>query len=151
MGKDIEGTSGNDRLVGGKGNDEIDGNGGNDRIFGKEGRDELDGDAGNDFLHGGPGNDEIDGGRGKDTLSGGPGRDKFEFDEGDGKDVIKDFEDGRDIIVIDASGAQTFSQLIIRKNDSGDATITWKGSNNLITVLGIEPKQLTAKDFYFDF
>lgn len=165
---DIEGTSRNDRLVGGNRNDEIDGNAGNDTLIGKGGNDELDGDAGNDRLSGGAGNDELDGdngrdelnggagrdeldgGRDRDDLTGGKGRDDFEFDDGDGRDVIRDFEDGRDIIIIDSSSAKTFGDLVIR-NRSGDATISWPGTNNLITVVGIERDQLTAKDFIFDF
>jgi Ca2+-binding RTX toxin-like protein len=55
----VNGTSGNDSLVGGAGNDTLNGFDGNDT---------LDGGAGNDLLIGGLGNDSIVGGLGTDTA-----------------------------------------------------------------------------------
>src|SRR5439155_27080577 len=53
----INGTAGNDSLVGGTGNDAINGFGGNDTLIGLDGNDTLDGGAGADSMDGGPGDD----------------------------------------------------------------------------------------------
>src|ERR1700730_2895339 len=49
----INGTAGDDSLVGGPGNDTINGFGGNDTLIGNDGNDSLDGGAGHDCLVGG--------------------------------------------------------------------------------------------------
>ena len=91
----IHGTSGKDRITGGRGNDvlfgyagadDIRGGDGNDVIDGGAGDDDLDGDDGNDVLIGGAGNDRLDGGDGDDLLDGGTGHDRM--DGGNGNDTI---------------------------------------------------------------
>ncbi|MCQ3023658.1 hypothetical protein NLO85_24595 [Pseudomonas savastanoi] len=72
-----------DSLAGLDGNDELHGLGGNDFLSGGAGNDQLYGDAGNDTLTGGTGNDRLDGGRGSDL---------YQFERGDGQDVIDDFD-----------------------------------------------------------
>ena len=87
---DINGTDGNDYLVGddlttddgaddtltgGAGEDALDAGPGNDDLSGEAGSDYLGGGTGSDELFGGPGNDTLDGGPGSDTLHGGPGFD----------------------------------------------------------------------------
>ena len=61
----------------------------------------LRGGAGNDRLDGRAGNDTLEGGAGDDLLIGGIGADCFIFDGG--RDIIADFEDGIDRILIDAA------------------------------------------------
>ena len=82
----INGTNGNDNLVGtllddlivaGAGLDSVDG--------GPAGNDYLDGGAGSDFLIGGIGEDWLIGGLGNDLLTGGGGADQFRFH---GRDVV---------------------------------------------------------------
>ncbi|MGH1404168.1 MAG: Ig-like domain-containing protein, partial [Alphaproteobacteria bacterium] len=87
----INGTSGNDTLIGDKNsvsNDTINGNAGNDTVYGISGHDLIFGGAGNDGLNGGAGNDLIDGGDGGDTLSGSTGNDTLiggvDFDRASG-------------------------------------------------------------------
>ncbi|MGL4489149.1 MAG: calcium-binding protein, partial [Rhizobiaceae bacterium] len=58
----INGTAGNDTLVGNANNNTINGLGGNDTLFGLVGADTLIAGAGNDNLHGGLGADTLDGG-----------------------------------------------------------------------------------------
>jgi uncharacterized protein (TIGR03118 family) len=58
----LDGGAGNDRLVGGGGNDILLGGPGNDRLFGRHGRDILIGGDGQDKLNGGPGDDLLIGG-----------------------------------------------------------------------------------------
>jgi hypothetical protein len=72
---EIYGGAGNDRLLGGYGNDWIFGEAGNDVIWGYYGDDVLDGGSGDDMLYGQAGNDILIGGDGADFLSGGRGRD----------------------------------------------------------------------------
>jgi Ca2+-binding RTX toxin-like protein len=85
-GRNLRGTNGNDRLVGGPGsdrlrgldgNDELRGRNCNDRLDGGRGRDQLFGQRDNDILRGQQGNDRLDGGRGIDLLNGGLGRDRI--------------------------------------------------------------------------
>jgi hypothetical protein len=80
----VEGTTGDDHLVGsgrddvlcGEGGDDvIDGGGGRDVVFGDGGDDRVAGGGGDDTLYGGGGEDELAGGDGFDVLSGGPGDD----------------------------------------------------------------------------
>lgn len=109
----INGTVGDDIIIGkvigdviraGAGDDFISGRAGNDTVLGDAGHDMVRGDDGNDVLDGGAGNDVVDGGRGNDRMTGGAGADVFRFrvwesDRGD-VDVITDFLSGTDRIHI---------------------------------------------------
>ncbi|MCW9035547.1 MAG: DUF642 domain-containing protein, partial [Rhodospirillales bacterium] len=86
-----------------------------DLLDGGDGNDELYAGSGHDVLRGGDGNDILNGGAGNDLLSGGEGDDTFEFDLGDGNDIITDFEDG-DTIDLDA----LFDALNATGNDAGE-------------------------------
>ncbi len=95
----IEGTDGDDDLLGGFGDDEINGLDGDDEIDGSQGDDEIDGGDGDDMIMGGDGDDLIDGGDGDDEISGGDGDD--EIMGGDGDDLFRpglgsDIVDGGD-------------------------------------------------------
>ncbi len=68
---------GNDRLIGGDGNDTLVGQFGNDQMDGNDGNDVMHGGAGNDVINGNDGNDSLVGGDGSDTISGGDGNDKL--------------------------------------------------------------------------
>ncbi|MDQ3871088.1 MAG: cell wall-binding repeat-containing protein, partial [Chloroflexota bacterium] len=90
-GKTINGTSGNDVLVGTRFADVINGGGGNDVIRGGGGNDVINCGSGNDRVFGGSGNDRIDcgsgndrvyGNEGNDRLSGGSGNDRLYGNEG---------------------------------------------------------------------
>lgn len=91
----IDGTSGDDVIVGSASADTIDGRGGHDTICGGTGGDTLIGGPGSDYLDGGQGIDELvytDAPRGVhvDLLRG--------FATGEGRDTIRNFEeiDGSD-------------------------------------------------------
>jgi Ca2+-binding RTX toxin-like protein len=95
--RQITGTSGDDVIVSGAGNDIIFGGGGDDRIcarrgrdvvYGWEGNDHLSGarggdrlypEMGNDVIRGGAGSDGLSGGVGSDLMWGGPGTDTAGF------------------------------------------------------------------------
>ncbi len=68
-GHTLTGTSGDDILVAGTGNNILNGGDGNDVLTAGSGNNELHGGAGNDLLYSGPGNDLLDGGTGIDTAS----------------------------------------------------------------------------------
>lgn len=85
--KTINGTSGDDVLVGTDKNDKIYGKSGNDEIRGMGGNDRLEGDSGNDTMFGGEGNDIMDGGRDDDVMSGDEGNDLVYGNRGD--DIVE--------------------------------------------------------------
>ncbi|HYJ60579.1 MAG TPA: hypothetical protein VE032_03855, partial [Actinomycetota bacterium] len=68
---------GNDRILGGSGEDAMSAMGGTDRLFGTYGDDVLRGGAGRDLLRGGHGDDLLNGGPGFDRCNGGRGRDAY--------------------------------------------------------------------------
>ncbi len=134
----LNGSGGNDTIIGLAGNDTINGRGGDDQIIGSRGNDFLYGKDGNDTLQGRIGNDRLFGGNGNDSLVGGQGRDRFnggagndtliggasidrfifatndEFDSNDiGIDTITDFVPQQDIILLDKN---TFTAIT---SDSG--------------------------------
>ncbi|MBK5530669.1 retention module-containing protein [Pseudomonas sp. TH06] len=68
-GHTLTGTSGDDILVAGTGDNILNGGDGNDVLTAGSGNNEMHGGAGNDLLYSGPGNDLLDGGTGIDTAS----------------------------------------------------------------------------------
>ncbi|MCU0527027.1 MAG: hypothetical protein MUF72_19650 [Elainella sp. Prado103] len=140
-GRQITGTSKNDRLTGTGGSDEIDGRGGNDTIdgragddllFGSEGNDSLTGGNGNDSLTGGNGNDRLvggdgddflDAGNGEDEVTGGQGKDIFVLNLKTGRTVITDFQDGIDALSIDRS---LKPRDLEAEQDGADTLIIWQ-------------------------
>ncbi|MGO4916445.1 calcium-binding protein [Pseudogemmobacter sp. W21_MBD1_M6] len=106
----VEGSDGDDRLLGtlcadeidGRaGDDLIDGRGGNDHIAGGEGQDHIVGGDGDDRLYGGAGDDIIFGGAGRDHIFGGAGDDRLHGDAGD--DIL--FGEGGDDDMQGGAGA----------------------------------------------
>jgi Ca2+-binding RTX toxin-like protein len=76
----IDTGNGNDLLVGGSGNDTLNGRDGRDNISGGIGDDSIDGGMGNDILSGGDGNDLVITGGGVDVADGGLGNDTLVLD-----------------------------------------------------------------------
>ncbi len=75
----ITAGAGNDRVLAGVGQDVVHGGAGNDRLLGQDDADTLYGDAGDDVLIGGLGDD---------TLYGGDDSDAFNWQLGDGADIV---------------------------------------------------------------
>lgn len=113
-------------------------------IQGSEGNDRLLGGNCKDTLVGKDGNDWLDGGQGNDILKGGGGRNLFVLAQGNGSDTIADFQDGIDLIGL--SGNLTFSQLTIGSNASG-LDIRLSTGEVLATLSGIGSGLITADDF----
>jgi len=75
----IAGTTANDWMMMGAGDDFAAGGNGADIIAGNSGHDVLKGEAGDDVLYGGTGDDTLLGGAGKDVLIGGEGMDSASY------------------------------------------------------------------------
>ena len=139
------GGKGRDRLRGSANSDELNGAGGQDRLVGLDGDDILIGGAGNDTLNGGKGSDRLIGGKGSDTLIGGKGRtrDFFVLETGKGTDIIRDFQNGRDRLGITAE--IRLNRLSFERR--GNNTLIGYDNDDLAIVLGVQPNQITARDF----
>ena len=88
----IDGSAGDDLILGtpcadeidaGAGDDNVDARGGDDRISAGAGNDHIVAGDGNDVVLAGAGDDIVFGGRGSDHLSGGSGNDRLYGEEGD--------------------------------------------------------------------
>ncbi|MGI9478643.1 MAG: cadherin domain-containing protein, partial [Hyphomicrobiaceae bacterium] len=102
----VEGSNGNDNLVGHDGNDIIFGYRGHDRVTGGDGDDIIVGGQGQDTLNGGAGNDtfrvegqdayhdNFDGGAGHDVVQGGSGDDVIRVHRLDSDDSIETIDGG---------------------------------------------------------
>lgn len=120
------GTDGDDVIAGYENDDLLIGGKGDDKLSGEYGDDILRGDEGNDRLFGGDGDDTLIGGKGADILDGGEGYDAYEWNLGDGDDIIKD-SDNRGILRfgdgIDPARIQVSTQgsdVIFKIGESGE-------------------------------
>jgi hypothetical protein len=169
----INGSSGDDNLLGGVsdetinglvGNDTLDGAGGNDTLLGGMGNDNLVGNAGNDVLNGvgitaNAGTGEMD------SLNGGAGSDQFVlgdatkvfYDDGVISSVgdvdcaaIADFNAIEDKIVL--HGSASSYQLGELPTGTGIYQITGQTTAELIGVVtGVSPSQLNLTDSCFTY
>ncbi len=119
----LEGGADNDYLNGGRGADMLDGGDGYDKLIGGRGADSLKGGADGDYLNGGRGSDVLEGEEGNDFLKGGWGADSFVFNpfrEGEGHDVVADFNPNADKLVLDLSdGDPALLALIAAEGEEG--------------------------------
>ena len=155
----LSGGKGNDSIFGGAVKDTLDGGAGadflsgdasNDDLLGGSGNDTLSGGKGNDYLSGDKGNDSLWGGAGDDTLWGGEGADIFLYKNGEGNDIISDYESGVDTVMVlngrvdagvaDSSGNVMFAvgdgQIVFANAASLDIEITDKYGNAVQTYKG---------------
>ncbi len=141
----ISGFNGNDLLIGGNSDDILDGDAGNDRLFGNDGHDSLLGGDGRDFLVGETGDDLLDGGADNDNLIGSSGTDRFVLRQGDGRDTIFDYLDGTDFFLL-ADGL-AFEDLTITQG-VGQSLISVTDTNEeLVGLFGVNASELGAEDF----
>ncbi len=138
----LEGNADSDTLYGDDGLDILIGGAGIDWLYGGSDGDTLDGGLGGDILHGeegddtvkgGKGNDLLIGGEGNDTLEGGEGVDTYEYQTGDGFDIIRD-SDGKGQIIykgvtVTLEGATRITDQIYETAD-GQTKITLSGDVN---------------------
>jgi Ca2+-binding RTX toxin-like protein len=90
-----------EQLIGSRFADDLRGSKSGDSLVAGDGDDRVDGSAGNDVLWGGRGNDDLTGGSGNDT---------FEFNVGDGSDLIRDFAAGDAIAIYGYTALQSLTQ-----------------------------------------
>ena len=130
------------QLEGGEGADQMNAGAGNDTLLGQGGDDTLIADEGADILNGG---------LGRDILWGGDGEDIFEFLDvaesgiGSSRDVIKDWEEGIDLIDLAAMGATSFSDSGFT-NTAGEVAYELIGGGNK-TVIEYDHDGDGAADF----
>ena len=141
----LAGQRGNDRLYGDAGNDRLWGGGGNDTLLGgADGDSALAGGEGSDSIDGGAGDDRLLGGPGADTLVGGAGDDVFRFNSWErGRDVIRDYGNGDDVIQLNLPKGNTGSGLSFRA-EAGGTLVT--GGNIEILVQGPDAAGLVLSD-----
>ena len=150
---ELLGRQGNDTLFGGGNNDTLLGNQDHDTLLGEDGLDSLIGGQGQDtliggnntdVLKGGDDNDLLDGSQGRDTLIGEQGADGFLLRSAEGNDLITDFDDGIDSLLLDGL---VYNDLTIEDSGS-DTIIKVTGTSEIIATLqGIEPSAIDSSDF----
>ena len=125
---------------------------GDDVLTGSESADALFGNDGTDILLGGSGDDVLAGNAGIDGLLGGPGADQFVLAPGEGSDIIVDFEDGSDRIVL-ANGLSfdslTFTDSAVTVPDVGSVPVTEirSGTELLAQAANVPAIAFDASDF----
>lgn len=136
----IYGSSVKDRIYGGGGNDAIGGFGGDDRLIGGSGRDLLTGGKGNDILTG-------------DGKAHGAFKDVFVFGDSPGKDVVTDFQVGKDMLEIarGLNGIRSAADVIdLARQKGGDVVIDF-GDGSKLTLKNVDLDQLKMDpDDHFD-
>jgi len=115
---------------------------------------QITGGVGNDNINGAAGNDTIIGGAGNDTMTGGTGNDIFMFGSGFGLDRITGFDanpagGGQDLLDISALGinAGTFAGSVSVATVAGSAVISFTGTTDTITLVGVTAPNITQQDF----
>jgi hypothetical protein len=137
----ITGEDGYDTLGGGSGDDLLDGGAGDDILWGGAGNDNMSGGDGNDTFFGFIGDDVIRGGAGHDILAGGEGADRFVFlPNGNGQDVILDFEIGEDILDFSLFGVNSPDEISIELQ--GDQVLLHLSGGDSVTIFGIDGSEL---------
>jgi len=134
--------SGNDRVLGNKAANSMALGRGDDSASGKDGNDRLDGQDGSDKLQGDGGND---------TLTGGNGLDTFVFTAG--QDIVTDFENNRDTLVLDRDlwgGAALSAQQVLGYAHVEDGDIVFNfGGGDTLRVKGMTDIGALADDLAF--
>jgi Protein of unknown function (DUF642) len=104
-----------------------------------------------DTLIAGAGDQTIDGGAGFDILTGGVGADTFIYNTKSGHDFITDFNGAEDHILISSEIAKSFDHLLEvgAIYQDGNSTQIEMGEGQLITLFGVQAKNVTADWFVF--
>ncbi len=134
-------------LAGGDGRDTLIGGAGNDTIYGGNGADLLTGGQGDDVLVASSGDDVLTGGGGDDFLLGGAGADHFSFSANWGSDIVKDFENGTDLLDFSQIAAvQVISDLSIVQ-DGANVVVSYGADVAILADVAIV--QIDTGDFLF--
>lgn len=109
----------------------------------------IDGGAGKDTLKGSKSNDTLIGGTEHDVLAGGAGSDSFQFELGDGKDTITDFDavgggKKQDYLLL-AAGMEYTEKSV----HNGRDTLLNFGDGQTITLLHVKASDFSDADIQF--
>jgi Ca2+-binding RTX toxin-like protein len=96
-------------------------------------------------LIGGMGNDWLMGDFGNDTLQGGSGRDYFFLTAGEGPDVITDFTQGEDLLIL--TGGLTVDLLSIVEENTTTFIKIANTNQILASLKGVPANLITQEDF----
>ncbi|WP_203228012.1 Hint domain-containing protein [Roseovarius dicentrarchi] len=138
----VRGGDGADKVWGGAGHDQLDGGAGDDTLGGDVGDDTLDGGAGNDELWGDEGADQLTGGAGNDTMSGGAGGDTFIIRDGNGHDIVTDFDVELDILAFDMTEISRFPDAQARMAQDGPDTVFTFDNGDTVRLQNVSRDQL---------
>ena len=127
----IKGGRGGDELYGGASSDTLKGGGGKDTLKGGSGGDTLAGGGSKDDVYGGGGRDTLEGGSGSDNLWGQAGADTFRFLAGADRDIVRDFTDDVDTLLIVGMGNK--AQVLAAADEAkGHVTFDFGGGDVLV-------------------
>ncbi|NET48225.1 MAG: S8 family serine peptidase [Merismopedia sp. SIO2A8] len=138
----LVGNAHKDRLMGHTGDDWLNGGGGPDRLYGHEGNDTLRGGGGRDVLHGGIGDDRLDGNQGRDVMIGGDGKDVFILQGKKSRTRIKDFDLDQDHLSLRGIRSRDLSFF-----QNGNATIIRAGGRAIAHLDHITASELDHSHF----
>jgi len=112
----------------------IDGTNANDVIDGTDAADLIRARGGRlDIVNAGGGNDRVIGGSGFDFMRGGAGNDVFVYRQNSGVDVIRDFGDGNDRLVISRDDVDSLDDLLsFGMERTGQIIFDFGGGDRLI-------------------
>ncbi len=101
------------------------------------------------ILVGWAGSQTLDGGAGNDILTGGAGADVFLMQAGTGWDLITDFENGTDRLVIGGGHAQftSFAAVMAALTQQGNDVVLRLSASDAVTFAGRTLDAFSAKDF----
>lgn len=114
---------------------------------GNAGDNYLEGNAGDNRLAGRGGSDALFGGKGTDYLTGGADLDGFYFRADAGKEIVTDFVDGVDRLVLFGPQGMSGADFVEEygHNSHGDLVLSWGGTQMILE--GIQKSQITDADF----
>jgi len=113
-----------------------------DYLFGNAADNILEGGDGVDRLRGHTGNDTLIGGTGDDNLIGGTGADEFVFNDGDGADVVVDFQNNTDLIRLLDYGFADVAAALATATEVGSDVVFALGDGDVLTVEDITINQI---------
>ncbi len=82
---------------------------------------------------------------GNDILNGGIGRDRFVLTAGEGSDIITNFTEGEDLLVL--AGGLTFAQLSITQNPNAAFIRIGQNGQLLAALNGVQASAIGIQDF----
>ncbi len=120
-------------------------------LMGGVGNDSFIGSHFADVLSGGAGDDRLEGLGGDDWLTGGAGSDRFVIGDGDGLDIITDFNANHAgeadlIMLLQVPGASSFGDLTLFDDGSGNVMVS-AASQDLVLIQNVAAADLAADDF----